>query len=209
MKMFICCFIILISINAYAQKEQVGITGGATFSNYSGNAKSGKYKAGITIGAIANIDIGKNFIVQPGINFVQKGARDKNNFLGIAANYSLTTNHIEVPINLMYSINGFFIGAGPSFSFGISGKWKYDIGGNKTEANVKFGNGDGDNMKGFDIAFNMILGGFLIKNSLFITANYNLGFRNLDPGTNPSSGTVNSRYFGIKIGYLLAEMKKK
>ena len=200
---------ILISINANAQKEQVGISGGASFSNYSGSAKGNKTKAGFTIGAIANIDIGKKFIIQPGINFVQKGSRDKNNFLGIAANYSLTTNHIEVPVNLMYTANGFFIGAGPSFSFGISGKWKYDIGGNKTEANVKFGNGDGDDMKGFDIAVNMILGGFLVKNSLFIAANYNLGFRNLDTGTSPNSRTVNSRYFGIKLGYVLAEMKKK
>lgn len=209
MKVFICCFIILISINAYAQKEQVGISGGATFSNYSGSTKSNKTKAGFTIGAIANIDIGKNFIIQPGINFVQKGSRDQNNFWGVTSKYTLTTNHIEVPVNLMYSTNGFFIGAGPSFSFAISGKWKYDAGGVKTEENVKFGNGDGDNMKGFDIAANMILGGFLVKNSLFIAANYNLGFRNLDTGTNPNSGTVNSRYFGIKIGYLLAEMKKK
>ena len=212
MKRFIFFIALFATVKTHAQNNNIGFTGGATFSNYKaksgGNDNSGKTKAGFTVGAIANIGIGKNFIIQPGINFVQKGSQDKQTFFGVTSKYTLTTNHIEVPVNFLYTNSGFFIGAGPSFSFGVSGKLKYDFGGTKTNENVKFGNSENDDMTGFDIGAN-VLGGYRFKNGILIAANYNHGFRNLDNSSGPDAGTVNSRYFGIKLGYVLPGFKKK
>src|SRR6266705_3791876 len=113
--------ILFISV-VLGQKPSVGITAGATLSNYKakqdGVDETAKSKAGFTAGLIANIPAGKNFMIQTGANWVQKGTKDEQ----AGDKVSITVNSIEVPVNFLYNSNGFFIGAGPSFSFAVSGK---------------------------------------------------------------------------------------
>ena len=139
---------------------------------------------------------------------MQKGTQDKQTFIGVTEKVTLITNHIEVPLNCMYSSNGFFIGAGPSFSFGVSGKVKAESGGTKTDEKIKFGNGDDDMLKAFDLGANALTG-YQFKNGFLIAANYNLGLSNLAAGSDPNKGTLKSGYFGIKLGYLLSAAGKK
>lgn len=201
-----------ITTGACAQQTLVGFSAGATLANYSirsgENTSHPKTKAGFTVGAVANFPISKGFMIQSGVNFVQKNTRDKNSFFGITYKYSSTTNHIEVPVNFLYTNSGFFVGAGPSFSFGISGKWKSESNNEKTEENIHFGNGENDDMKSFDIGGN-VLGGYQFKNGIFIAANYTLGLRNLVVESSGSDMKVNSRYFGIRVGYMIQNPKKK
>lgn len=212
MKKFLFSMVVFMSITAYAQQNLVGFTGGVTLANY--RSKSGEYasssktKAGFTIGAIANIPTGKSFIIQPGINFTQKGSKEKYNFFGTPSKHSTTTNHIEVPVNFLYSNSGFFIGAGPSFSFTVSGKWRSEFGTDKTEGHIKIGNGENDEMKSFDIGGN-VLGGYQFKNGILISVNYCHGLMNLLAGSSPDNMTYTNRYFGIRLGYMLQTGKKK
>lgn len=206
MKKLIFLLIVATTLSAHAQKTQFGFTGGATFanykSNYDGTNQSGNSKTGFTIGAIANIAAGKNFIIQPAINWVQKGTKDEQTVDGSKITTSITTNNIEMPVNFMYSHNGFFIGAGPSFTFAVSGKIKVEADGTKGDEKLNFGNSDTDAMKAFDFGTNAVTG-YQFKGGVFIAANYNLGLSNLASGSDPNKGSLKSGYFGIKLGYLL------
>ena len=198
-----------------AQNTRIGFTAGASFANYNakmdGESDNGNSKPGLTAGVLADIPISKNFSFQPALNFVQKGTKDEQTFGGITEKVSLVTNQIEVPLNFLFNATGntgnFFIGAGPSLAFGLSGKWKFEDGTNSLTEDVSFGNSESDDLKGLDIGANF-LAGYCFPNGLMFSANYNAGLNNLAPG-NSGSGSLKSHYFGIKAGWLLKGKGKK
>lgn len=197
---------VLFMYAASAQKAQVGLTGGVSFSNYKFESdeedEDGDSKAGFTFGVIANIPAGKNFMIQSGVHWVQKGTKTEETFGGSTATISLVTNWIEVPVNFLYSSGGFFIGAGPSFSFAVAGKWKLEFDGEKETEDVKFGDSnDDDDMKGFDLGANVHTG-YRFPNGFLIMANYNQGLSNLAV-SGADNDKLKSHYFGIRLGYLL------
>lgn len=193
--------VILLMSVGYAQKPSVGITAGATLSNYKAKDDLGdetaKSKAGFTAGLIANIPACKNFMIQTGAHWVQKGTKDEQ----AGDKVSITVNSIEVPLNFLYNSNGFFIGAGPSVSFAVSGKGKF----NDLSAKMHFGNSDGDDMRGFDFGANALTG-YQSPGGFLIMANFNQGFSNLVPGEAGDS-KLKSHYFGIRLGYVLKGKK--
>jgi Outer membrane protein beta-barrel domain len=191
-------------LSATAQGTRFGFTAGVAFSNNTakidGEKDHGKSVTGITAGILVDIPAGKHFSIQPAINFLQKGAKDEDMGLEL----KMMVNSIEVPLNFLYNTRGeggdFFIGAGPSVAFALSGKIK--IGGTTPrDIDMKFGNDDDDNLKGMDVGAN-ILTGYCFSNGFFLSANYNLGLTNLYP-RGSSDETLKSHYFGIKLGFLL------
>jgi hypothetical protein len=215
MRKFLFFIMVLISINTYAQKVQFGFTTGLAIANYKsrvdGETESGKSKAGLMAGLLADIPVGKHFSFQPAVNYVQKGTKDEQTFAGITAKYKLNINCIEVPLNFLYNTRGkagnFFVGAGPSFAVAFSGKGKYTDGTNSETTNLKFGSTDDDNMKGFDIGANFMTG-FSLRNGIMFSLNYNAGLNNLFPHGS-DDGTLKSHYFGIRLGYLLSSGRRK
>lgn len=208
-KTFITTTCILFLLAASAQKTTFGITAGTTISNFKSKAggvsASLDSKVGFAGGLIANISAGQHFIVQSGIQLVQKGTKYTQSEGGSTLKSSTNTNWLEVPINFLYNGNGFFIGAGPSFSFGVSGKSKTEFNGEKTDQKMKFGNSDDDDLKGFDFGANLVTG-YQLNNGLLISANFNQGFSNLMPGSS-DNGSVKSHYFGIRLGYMFKGKK--
>ena len=137
-------------------------------------------------------------MIQTGANWVQKGTKDEEN----GEKASLTVNSIEIPANFVYTANsGFFVGAGPTASFAISGKAKV----NDVSADLHIGNTDNDDIRGFDFGANVVTG-YQFQNGLMVAANYNQGFSNLVPGTADGS-SVKSHYFGVRLGYILKGKK--
>ncbi|MFZ9388896.1 MAG: porin family protein [Chitinophagaceae bacterium] len=204
------CISMIISLIINAQQTRFGISAGAAISNYhaklEGETDNGNSIAGITAGVLADIPFGKHFSFQPALNWVQKGTKEEVTIMGITGKTKLTGNHLEIPLNFLYNVSGntgtFFIGAGPSLAFGLSGKWKYDDGTNSLTEDVQFGDDpDNDDMKGVDFGANLLTG-YRFPNGLFISANYNLGLSNLVPGGS-EEGTLKSSYFGIRLGWLL------
>jgi Outer membrane protein beta-barrel domain len=206
MKKLIFLLTVVISVSVHAQKSQVGITAGTAIANYKAKlgsiSFSTKSNTGFTAGVFANIAAGNSLVFQPALNWVQKGSKVDESANGYVEKSSLITSHIEVAANTLYSSNGFFAGGGPTLSFGISGTSKSESGGVKTSEKVKFGNGDNDDMKSFDLGAN-IVAGYQLKNGFLIAANYNLGLSNLAPGSDPNKGKLKSSYFGIRLGYAL------
>jgi hypothetical protein len=205
----------MMSLVASAQNTRFGISTGVAIANYKakvdGASENGNSKTGITFGIISDLPLSKHFSIQPALNFVQKGTKDEETFGGITEKVSLTTNHLEIPVNFLYNThsgNGnFFFGAGPSFAFGMSGKWKYNDGTDQLDESVSFGNGDEDDLKGFDFGAN-ILAGYTLPNGLTFSVNYNAGISNLYPG-GESNASLRSNYFGIKIGWFFKKGGKK
>lgn len=193
-----------------AQNTRFGFTVGGSFANYhskvDGETDNGNTHAGFTGGLIVDIPAGSNFSFQPALNFVQKGTKDEQTSGGITEKAKLTVNMLEVPLNFLYNARSnagtFFVGAGPSIGFALSGKLKYTSDGTSLSSDLNFGNSDNDDLKGLDIGANA-LAGFAFPNGLMVAANYNLGLNNLFPGSNNDGSSLKSHYFGVKVGWLI------
>ncbi len=142
---------------------------------------------------------------------MQKGAKNDTTANGVAISVQRTVNSIEVPLNFILNARGnsgnFFIGAGPTFAFAVSGKVKLtENGTNSFSTDLKFGSTADDDLKSMDVGAN-IMAGYCFHNGLMFSASYNEGFSNLMPVS--SDGSTKSHYFGIKVGFLLKGSSKK
>ncbi len=203
---FLMTLMILLTAFSLSAQTSVGFNAGATFSNVT--IKSGfisaspKSKTGITVGIAADAPLSANFSFQPVLNFVQKGYMIKDETGKETVNF----NYLVVPLNFVYYTEkneGFFIGAGPSLAYGISGKDKYTATGMPDDnQKIKFGSAV-DEVKAFEFGVNG-LAGYRLKGGFVISGNYNLGLSKLnnDDGSG-DAGTIKNKYFSIKIGYFL------
>ena len=204
----VICTISLGFLNA--QNTRVGFTAGGSLANFRVESdeenESGDMKLGITAGVLVDIPAGKNFSFQPALNFVQKGTKDEETFMGITEKFKMNINSLEVPLNMVFNVNSnsgtFFFGAGPSFTFNLSGKAHYDDGTDSFSESIEIGNDpDKDDIKGLEFGAN-ILAGYRFPNGLFISTGFNAGLNNLIPGGNDDA-KFKSHYFSIKLGWLL------
>jgi len=200
-KVFLIAAIVAISFGTYAQTS-FGIHAGANFATmkFEDDDDDVKSKVGLVIGALAEIDFGSSISFRPELNFIQKGYKyDETNFES-----KLSLNYIELSPNFVYNVPAgsgkFYIGLGPSFGFGISGKYKTEIlGEGEEEIDVEFGNDeDNDDFKSFDYGLN-ILAGYKLPAGLSLTAGYNLGLGNI---SFDDDDDVKNRGFSIKLGYM-------
>ncbi|HEX6849438.1 MAG TPA: porin family protein [Chitinophagaceae bacterium] len=193
-----------------AQNTRFGFTAGTSIANYkyeyAGIKISGDAKVGISAGILVDIPVGGQFSIQPALNFLQKGSTYED--LGEKA--ITNVNCLEIPVNILYNASSgsgsFFVGAGPSFAFNMSGKEKYDDGTGEIEEDLSFGSDqDNDDMKSLDAGANF-LAGYRLANGLFFSAGYNVGLSNLSlfPDDDES---IKSNYFSFKIGFMLGGKK--
>lgn len=212
---FLMLLLILITAFSLSAQTTIGFTAGVSFANVTaksqGISASLKLKTGFTAGIILNAPLSANFSFQPALNFVQKGYKIKDD----AGTETVNLNYLEVPLNFVYSTKkneGFFIGAGPSLAYGISGKDKVKYAGNgmpDDNEKVKFGSG-ADEVKEFDFGINAIAG-YRLASGFMVSANYNLGLSkiNNDDGSGEEDGTIKNKYFSIKIGYTFGKKRNK
>ncbi|MGZ6519723.1 MAG: porin family protein [Bacteroidia bacterium] len=205
---------ILLTAFSLSAQTTIGVTAGASFANVT--IKSGfisaspKSKTGITAGIVIDAPLSTNFNFQPALNFVQKGYKIKDDVGTETVNF----NYLEVPLNFVYTTErneGFFIGAGPSVSYGLSGKDKIKYsGGSMPDDNqkIKFGSG-ADQVKAFDFGANAVAG-YKFNGGFMVSGNYNLGLTkiNNDDGSG-DAGAIKNKYFSIKIGYMFGGNKHK
>lgn len=159
-----------------------------------------------------NLPVGESFSIQPGITFLGKGfkANDTETADGVTVSGTVKSNvwYIEVPVNAIASFpvgdNKFFLGAGPYYGFGISGKNKTEgtavEGGQKMSVSVSedvdFGK-DGSHKRG-DFGVNF-LAGYELYNGFNIHAGYGLGLSNI---AKDSDGVkVKNRVLSVGLGF--------
>lgn len=154
------------------------------------------------ISGYADLSVGSNFSIQPGISLQGKGAKFKSDseIFEIEGNEDATLNlmSIEVPINAVYyiptgAVGSVFVGAGPYAGYVVSGKAKS---GNVSE-DIPFGSALGE-MKRFDYGANF-LAGYKLSNGFLFNAGYGLGLANvwnLGDGVN-----VTNRVLSFGVGF--------
>lgn len=176
-------------------------------------------------GLVAEISIAENFVFRPELSILNKGGKLSHQFdmsyegqeYRIKTEGKLNLLYVELPFNFAYKIDGFFIGAGPSLSYGLTGKHEmtqtYTSNGEVLESetmkgDVKF-DGDGDDisddthLKALELGANFITG-YEFANGLSIRANFNLGLSNISP---VEGNTFKNNYFSLGIGYLFGSRK--
>lgn len=118
-----------LALGAKAQAQSVSIRAGANFSNIvktdDDNFKT-EFKPGFHAGLGIDIPVIAGFSLAPEILYSQKGYKATATFLGSESKYTLTTNHIDVPILVKFGSSGFNIHLGPQVSFLTSSKQKFD-----------------------------------------------------------------------------------
>jgi hypothetical protein len=193
--------------SVFAQKARIGFSAGISLSNMDikvdNESTSGTSKVGLQAGIVLDAPIGSHFAFQPELNFVQKGTKDHDATSNIDS--KLNVNYLELPLHIVYktnqSPNHFFVGAGPTLAYAISGKASITSNGGTSSSDLKFGSSDTDDMKPFDFGVGFVAG-FEVKSGIRFSANYTLGLSNLAPGSN-NNGTLKNRAFGFTLGYML------
>lgn len=186
-----------------AQKTSFGIKGGIQQTALAEKIEEGDTKialeaprAGFVLGGVADIKFSSNFSVQPNLLFVYRPSK-----LIIIEAGEINSMSIDIPINLNYNNNGFFIGAGPNFSYGITSKFQAFGDDEKVDLYEKV-DGEDAPFKRFEIGVNGQLG-YQFPSGLTISANYTRGFNNI---INMEGGgdeiKMNNKMFGLSIGYM-------
>lgn len=224
-KILLAAATIVASFNVLNAQESVkfGVQGGYLLgsSKFSGEGGvsygTATSTSGFRVGVNATIPISSSLIFNPEINFINKGSKNELSeaTLGISVNNSFNANYLEMPLNVLYKFpsqnqGGFFIGAGPSISMGLSGKGSYvaSVMGATMSTNyaIKFDGKTDDqlpatdedvHLQKFELGGN-ILAGYKLNNGLSFRLNYNFGFTDMDP--NADAGTKN-RYVGLTVGF--------
>ncbi|QNA42831.1 porin family protein [Lacibacter sediminis] len=170
--------------------------------------------AGLNIGFVTTVPIGKNFSFAPGLNFVQKGAKQSESYESLGAetitiNWQGRLSCLELQLPILYNTNGekgkFFLGAGPTLSYAISGKSKLKITGEEQEdRKLDFGNSNEDDLRPFDIGANVLIG-YMINKGFVVSANYNMGLLNLTPGDDAKDMSNRFDYYSLKIGWMIGK----
>lgn len=206
-KVFFAAAFMILAITSMAQSPKIkfGIHAGTSIANMKyeedGMSLSPKSSFGIQGGFVADFQLSKHISLQPGLNFVQKGARWEDE----GDKYIERFNAIEVPFNVLFNSKGsngnFFVGAGPSVSFAVAGKFIDKIDGETDKENMSLGDDEmEDDYRALDFGLNGMIG-YEFKGGFFMAANYNIGLRNLIPGGDEDYGKVKTNYVGIRLGY--------
>jgi Outer membrane protein beta-barrel domain len=156
---------------------------------------------GLVVGVGAEFNLNESFSVQPEILFAQRGWKAKYTEGPITEKQTNRLNFLEVPIVAKYKFGDFYVGAGPSLSYGIGGKSKWDYkNANLPESNesgtnkIKFGK-EPDNYSGndhyLDNAFNvgvLVGAGYRIADMIIMDVRFIFALTNLIDEHNVSPG---------------------
>ncbi|MER3499345.1 MAG: hypothetical protein C4308_12295 [Chitinophagaceae bacterium] len=204
---FLACALLLFTVGPYAQKKiTYGASAGVTFASQTTKIEKEKVdksdtRTGFTVGVFLDYMYNKIFSFQPGISFVQKGAKGEAGGYG----YENTLNYVELPLNFIARVKAgkkhkFLFGAGPWFAMGLSGKSKLTKNGSSKTSDIYFGTDNSKNdYRKFDLGGN-VLGGIQLANGFFLSGNLNFGLNNINFKDNKK---LINNYYGIKIGYLI------
>lgn len=198
-KTIVLAFATLFSTAVIAQTGTTtfGIRAGVNFTNITGkdfndDNLDNKLKTGFHAGVNAEIPVGIDFYLQPGVLFSLKGSKAES------GDGKTNISYIEIPVNFIYKpelgTGRVILGFGPYAAFGVDANTK------NPDADIEFGDQPNE-MKRFDAGANL-LAGYEFANRLSFQLNAGLGLVRIN---NRADIDNNSSYkntgFGISAGY--------
>jgi len=184
-----------------------GVKAGVNFAKMavSGSDEDEGLKAltSFQIGALVDLPISSAFSVQPGLALSGKGYKISESDEGFSVKETTNIMYLEIPVNAVYKISNFYVGAGPYAAFAISGKDKWTVSGDgeseSDDEKLTFGSGDDADYKRGDFGVN-ILAGYQLNSGINIGINYGLGLSNIIPGS--ADYKTKNRVFSVSVGFL-------
>ena len=192
----ICCLITLMAVaQSKVGVQASGIMSSASFTDDNISGTNRDARAGFGAGVFAEYPLSGKFTIKPGLNFMQKGVNFKSRYVEdntkVTQRINTRLNYLEVPVLAIYNVKGsqgkWFIGAGPSASYGLSGRLKGEIeivegnSSSKEPINIdafKDENHDGADFRRFDFGLAATAGHNINKN-LSVQINYLHGLSNI------------------------------
>lgn len=179
-------------------------------------------KIGFTIGTGLEFNINENLAFQPELLFVRKGYKAEFIESGVnfkeSAEEKVGITYLEVPVLIKYyfgSDRKFYVNAGPSFGFGLGGKYRneysYEEPGvletESGEGKVKFGQEPANNQmrdryfdNGTDIGI-QVGGGVFLMNKIMVDLRYGLGLTDLFDKAPNFDNTSRNRAIQLTVGF--------
>ena len=191
--------VVTISTMSFAQVK-FGFKAGIQSTSFRIHVEEGDTKAtvdgtraGFLLGGTAEIGLSEHFAFQPNLLFFMK-----NGYVSLGSSKSNIFT-IDIPLNFVYTEGGFFVGAGPNFSYGISGKLKPFDGGDPDEDAYKGEGGADPLLKRFEFGINALMG-YKFSGGFTISSNFTPGLTDI-LNTDEEGTTVHNNAFGISFGY--------
>ena len=180
------------ALQANAQAGRFGINAGVNFANINGKDVEGtKLKTGFQAGVTYDIGLADEFVLQPGVSYVQNGTKLD------AFNSKLHLNYIQVPVTFQYQpalgTGNLLLGVGPYVGFGV-GKVKGSLFDDKVSSKSDW---DDAGLKKVD-AGGKLLVGYQLGMGLSFNLNANLGLANL---SDDKDAKFHNTSFGVTVGY--------
>ena len=152
------------------------------------------------IAGIAHIQLNENFAIQPNLLLIMKG--------GKVGESKINTTHIDIPVNFLYTTNGFFVGGGPNFSYGIIGK--LDLGDDEDVDVYDQEEAEDLTLQKFEIGANLLIG-YTCPSGITFSASFTPGLNNIYKGDPADDEEIiwHFKSFGFSVGYLFGRKGKK
>lgn len=207
-KLFLSLAVVASSL-AFSQTVGFGAKAGINVSNMTNKGQEHTLdkessKVGFHAGVFVNVPLGANFSVQPEVLYNNLGQKTDFKFGSETVSVKNNMDYISVPVMAQYNIaEGFYLEAGPQFSFLVDQKYK--ISGVKNETIKKLAEdalnvGDSKkNYKSFDLGLG-VGAGYKIYKNIGINARYVVGLTN-DTDIKDVTVKNNSFHAGVSIGF--------
>lgn len=197
--------------------EASGIMSTASFNESNASKVNKNLNTGYGAGVYAEIAVSDKLSLKPSVNFMKKGVKLTNRYTeestSVKQNITTNLNYLEVPVLAIYNIKGnegkWFIGAGPSAGYGLSGKLKGDVeisdgnNSNKESFSVhafKKESNNGANFKRFDLGLEAVAGHNINKN-LAVQLNYLHGLNNIASSSEFDGNRFKNRNIMMSLKY--------
>ncbi|MDH7464259.1 porin family protein [Chitinophagaceae bacterium 26-R-25] len=196
--------------NAQSKKSEpavtFGIRAGVDLQNlnghdYQNNKLDNDPLLKFNVGVNAEVPIGTDWFIQPGILYTTKGAK--------AGDRKVNLGYIEVPVYAMYKPDlgdgHLLLGVGPYIAFGVGGKvGDKAVTFTKSATSLEYFANQGAYFKRVDAGGNLLIG-YEFASNLSFQLNCQLGLANIAPelttGDSKSSAALKNTGFGLSVGY--------
>ncbi len=194
---------LVLPLNAAIAQIKIAPEFGLNLSTYTASSKYSEpvatVKPGFRLGAVGNIPLGGGFYLQPSVAFVQNGyVQTEVDNVNIA-----TINSIEIPVNVTYKHNGFFVGAGEYSGINVSGKRRNNGFFNHGESPIEIGGKPGT-LRRAAMGFSFTTG-YETPGGFFARAYYQQGITNENTGDPEIYGRLHHTSFGLATGYFIGK----
>lgn len=205
-------FVAALSLATVVSAQKIGLKAGVNLAGQSiklaDKKVDNKMILGYQVGAILTMPIGP-IELEANLLLSAKGSKleEETNLMGISSKVTSKTNllYLDIPVKINYVMDlgplGVFVGVGPTFAYGISGKEKSkaSVDGKSVEKNskIKWGSKPTE-AKPFSIGLGF-QGGVVLMDKIRVGASYDMGLSSI---SNAKGVTGKNNVFTIFAAYM-------